>query len=314
VESGRLITYQTHELIGDWHPLQSDEILAGQAIEAHAYDEAVRLLRPLAERNSEYALLTLGWIYETGATGTPNKDAARSFYEHAASQGSATACLYLGWLLSKEGDEETARTAFERGVDLGNDECKSELARLSDWANEKAAERAMEEQRYKDAVRLLRPLGERNSLYALRCLAYIYETGVTGPPDLKAARSHYERAASHGQSKDYYELGHFLSAEGDDTLARAAYKAGAEQGHVPSMGQLGRMMVKGRGGPVDVQDGFDWIEKAVKEHTSAERAELTAEEKKARSVFAKAVVKAKIALLWFRGLREVVKGLPNKIG
>ena len=44
----------------------ADEQLAAQAVEAGAYEEAVRLLRPLVERNSEYALLTLGWIYETG--------------------------------------------------------------------------------------------------------------------------------------------------------------------------------------------------------------------------------------------------------
>jgi hypothetical protein len=77
------------------------------------------------------------------------------------------------------------------------------------------------------------------------------------------------------------------------------------------MAKLGRMMVRGLGGPADVQGGSDWLEKALKEHTFAERAGLAAEEQKARSWFAKALVKAKIAKLWLRGMREVVKGLPR---
>ena len=286
--------------------LRSNEILAGQAIEARAYDEAVRLLKPLAERNSEYALLTLGWIYETGATGTPDKDAARSFYEHAVSQGSATACLYLGWLLSKEGDQKAARTAFERGAELGNDECKSELARLSDLASAKAAERAMEEERYEEALRLLRPLAERNSPFALRCLGFIYETGVSGAPDTDAARSFYERAALQGDADDYYELGRFLSAVGDEPHARAAYQAGAERDHVPSMSNLGRMMVEGRGGGIDMVGGSAWLEKAAsKGHIFAQRTLLALEERNARSVVEKLRVKMKVAKLAVRGAREL---------
>lgn len=287
--------------------LQSNEILAGQAIEARAYDEAVRLLRPLAERNSEYALLTLGWIYESGATGTSDKDAARSFYEHAASQGSATACLYLGWLLSKEGEEMAARTAFERGAALGHDECTSELARLSDRANEKAAERAMKEERYEEAVRLLRPLAKRNSLFALRCLGFIHETGVFGAVDTEAARPFYERAALRGDADDYHELGRFLSAVGDEAHARAAYQAGAERDHVPSMSKLGRMMVEGRGGSLDLVTGSAWLERAAsKGHIFAQRTLLSLEEGKARSVFAKLRVKLRIAKLALKGARELV--------
>lgn len=286
--------------------LQSDEFLAGQAIKAGAYDKAARLLRPLAERNSEYALLTLGWIYETGATGTPDKEAARSFYEHALSHGSATAYLYLGRLLWKDGQELKAQEAFERGAKLDNEECKSELARLTLWIDEKVAERAMEEQRYEEAVRLLRPLAERNSRFALRCLGFIYETGVTGAPDMKTARSYYERAASQGRADDYYALGRFLTAAGDELHARAAYQAGAERDHIPSMSKLGRMMVEGRGGPLDVTGGSAWLEKAAaKGHIFAQRTLLAIKEANARSLFERFLVKAKIAKLAFRGARAL---------
>ncbi|HEX3423021.1 MAG TPA: tetratricopeptide repeat protein [Sphingomicrobium sp.] len=290
---------------------ESDEKRAWQAIEAGAYGEAVRLLRPLAERNSEYALLALGWIYETGVTGTADKEAARSLYEDAVARGSASACLYLGRVLLKDGRLAEARKAFERGAQFNNDECKAELSR--DWAEEEVAQRALEAGNYKEALRLLRPLADRDSLFALRCLAYIYETGVAGVADMKAARSFYERAASRGRPEDYYELGRFLRVAGEETLARAAYQAGADRGDVPSMAKLGRMMLKGRGGPVDVRTGSDWFEKAVKERTGAERARLEIEEQKAQSWLAKAFVKAKMARLWFRGMREVAKGLPRKI-
>jgi hypothetical protein len=56
---------------------QNDELLAARAIENGAYEEAIRLLMPLAERKSEYALLTLVCIHETGANGSPIKPAAR---------------------------------------------------------------------------------------------------------------------------------------------------------------------------------------------------------------------------------------------
>jgi hypothetical protein len=183
---------------------------------------------------------------------------------------------------------------------------------LVDWLDEKTVERAMEEENYGEAVRLLRPLADRNSRWALRCLGFIYETGVTGEPDLKAARSYYERAASHGRPDELYELGRFLRTVGDETHARAAYQAAAEQGHVRSMAKLGRMMMKGRGGPADIHAGSDWIDKAVKEHTLVNRTRLAAEEQNAHSAFAKAWVKAKIARLWFKGMREVLKGLPDK--
>ena len=289
--------------------LQSDEFRAGQAIKAGDYDQAVRLLRSLAERDSAYALVTLGWIYETGATGASDKQAARSFYEHASAQGDATACLYLGRFLWREGQEVEARKAFERGAQLHNEECRSELVRLTDWADEKAAERPMEEGNYEEAARLLRPLAERNSRFALRCLGFLCETGVTGAPDMEAARSYYELAASQGCAEDYHELGRFLTAVGDEVHARAAYEAAARLDYVPSMSELGRMMVEGFGGPADEAVGRVWLEKAAAQgHTFARRTLLALQESDARTLLQKLSVKIKIARLAFAGARVLARG------
>jgi TPR repeat protein len=287
---------------------ESDEFLAGQAIEAGAYEEAVRLLRPLAERNSEYALLTLGWIYETGATGTPDKDAARSFYEHAVSQGSATAYRYLGWLLFSDGQETDARAAFERGAQLNNDECKSALTRLNDNAKEKAASRAFEEKDFDEAVRLLMPLAERNSEYALHTLGYISELGLGGTSDKGAARSYYKRAAAQGSGAAYFNLGRLLLREGEDMKARAAFQAGAEQAHVSCMSRLGRMMVDGSGGPADLQAGLAWLERAAgKGDILAQRKLLIIEAQKAKSIFTKLAIRVKIAVLAMKWARRISK-------
>jgi TPR repeat protein len=290
--------------------LQSDEALAAQAMEAGAYDEAVRLLRPLAERNSAYAHLALGWIYEVGATGSPSEDAARSLYEQAAALGNATACLYLGRLLWRSGDESGAKAAYERGAELGNDEAKSELAQLADFVDDGLARKAMADGDYAEAVCLLRPLVERNPECAV-ALGWIYETGAAGTVDEAAARTFYERATAHGSVSAYFELGRFLQLHDEDARARAAFEVGAAQGHLPSMSRLGTMLIEGLGGPTDVEAGTAWIVKAAEGgHILARRKLLGAEARETKSLFKKVAIAVRIMALGIEGAREMSKD-PN---
>ncbi len=287
--------------------VQDNARLAAEAIEAGAYEEAIRLLRPLARDNSEYALLSLGWLCETGATGAPDKEAARSYYERAASHGSASANLYLGWLHLGNGEEVQARVAFERGAELDDADCKAALARLADSAAEQLAAQAIEAGDYEEAVRWLRPLAESNSEYALLSLGWLYENGALGT-DKEAARRYYKRAADNGSAPACFELGRLLSGQGDETQARSAYEKGAERGDVPSMSRLGRMMVEGRGGPTDSGAGIDWLEKAAAEgHIHAQRTLLGIEELEAKSLLEKLSVKMKIVSLAKKGAIEMVK-------
>ena len=90
--------------------------------------------------------------------------------------------------------------------------------------------------------------------------------------------------------------------------ARAAYQAGATQGDIPSMSRLGKMMIRGRGGPSEAADGWAWLEKAAGEgHIWARRELLAIEEENARSVFEKLAVKVKILRLAFSGARQATK-------
>jgi len=287
---------------------EDDENLAAQAMEARAYEEAVRLLRPLAERNSEYALLSLGWIYETGATGAADRDAARSLYETAALQGSASANFYLGSLLLRAGDETKAREAFECGVQLNDDDCRTALARLANNADEKLAAKALKEEDFDRAIRLLRPLAERDSEYALLCLGSIFEMGVTGTTDNEAAGSYYARAASQGSAEGYFGLGRVLSEQGDEVQARSAFNAGAQRGHITCMSRVGRMMLQGRGGPIDINGGTAWLRKAAaKGHLFAQRTLLALDDREAKSLRDKLVVRLRVLALMLKAAREKFK-------
>jgi len=286
----------------------SDEQLAARAMEEKAYKEAVRLLLPLAERNSEYALLSLGWIYETGATGAPDKDAARSYYEHAASQGSATAHLYLGRLLLRNGQDEEAKAIVQRGQKFSDEDCRSALAELSDKVDEGLAAKALKQGALEEAIHLLTPLAHRNSEYALLCLGSIYEKGAKGDPDEKTARGYYERAVAGGSAVACYELGRLLLGQGEEAEARPTFEIGAKRGSVPCMWRLGKMMVEGRGGPFDQNNGTVWLRKAATEgHIFAQRTLLAIEEHNAQSIFEKIAIRKKIAALAMKGGKEMLK-------
>ena len=111
---------------------EDEEQLAWRAMEARDFATAVRLLKLLAERDSAYALMSLGWIYETGAIGEPNLAAAKSFYKHAAKLGSPEAHSYLGSLLLNRGDLEQAEEAFRCGASLGDETSQSMLLTVTD--------------------------------------------------------------------------------------------------------------------------------------------------------------------------------------
>ena len=136
-------------------------------------------------------------------------------------------------------------------------------AAMSFKNSEQLAWEAMEAGAYDRAVRLLQPLAEGESEYGLLCLGYIYEMGKTGPPDMEAARSCYERAAARGSGAANFEIGRLLLGERDEKQARRAFQRGTERGDLPSMAELGRMMVEGRGGSGDAAEGWAWLEKAA---------------------------------------------------
>jgi TPR repeat protein len=285
-----------------------DERLAAEAVEQGDFSRAMELLLPLAEHHSPYALLTLGWLYECGAAGVSDLQAARSYYEGAAAQGSAAACGYLGALLLRDGREREARDAYERGAQLGDEDSRTMAARMADNAEERLAADALAREDFEEALRLLLPLAERNSEYAFLCLGSLYASGTASAPDTDRARLYFERAIESGSAAAHSELGRLVMKSGDDVHARALFLAGAELGDVPSMSYLGRLMVEGRGGSRDLNEGTAWLERAAaKGHIFAQRFLLGLEERKARSLKDKLTIKKKIAALAVQGAKDILK-------
>ena len=63
-------------------------------------------------------------------------------------------------------------------------------------------------------------------------------------------------------------------AQGNDEAARAAFQDGANLGHRPAITKLGKMMVDGRGGPIDIEGGMSLLGSAAQQGHIMARIEL----------------------------------------
>jgi TPR repeat protein len=103
--------------------LQETESLAREAMDNDDYRQAFTLLTPYAANDSEYVLMTLGWLYHSGKGGVTDLDLAVSLYERAAAIGRQDSHYYIGTLELSRGHLEAARAAF------------GEVAFQEDWAS-----------------------------------------------------------------------------------------------------------------------------------------------------------------------------------
>lgn len=288
---------------------ENEEQLAWQAMEAGNFATAMQLLRPLAERNSQYALISLGWIYETGAIGAPDPAAARSFYDHAARLGSAEAYGHLGSLLLNQEEVERAELALKQGAALGDGTCQSLLESLIDNREEQRGYEAIEAGQFEDARRLLEPLAARGSAYASLALGWIYETGKLGAPDPTLAISCYQRAVTAGGSEAQRYLAKLLHKEGRKVDARTTFERGAEAGDISCMFWLGKLILEGEGGVSDRNLGRRWLEAAAAQgHLYARRKLLSLEQEEAPSIIKKLSVLGRSIALIPQVVREICKG------
>jgi TPR repeat protein len=94
--------------------------LAAKAIEAEDFAEACRLLEPLIASDSEYALMSLGWMHEAGRVIPSDRKLAASLYARASKIGCLEAFNALGRVHRNDGEFTEARKAFQAGAELGN--------------------------------------------------------------------------------------------------------------------------------------------------------------------------------------------------
>lgn len=276
--------------------MTDDEIehIAYEAVERRDYDTAMRLLAPLADRDSVYALTTIGWICEYGHPDHLDRGLARRNLERAIALGGTEACLELGWLLLSENRFAEARTILEKGKRKGGKDFDDALKILATHETEIHASEAIENKDYRKAFNLLTPQLEGSSGYTLTALGWLYQTGRGGVTDKDLARSLYQRAAEIGSADAYYRIGRLELEQGNDEVARAAFNRGATALHFPSMTKLGELMIEGKGGPVDFDEGTNFLKRAADQgHIMARIVLVKIEENAENRKFRKLLIKIK---------------------
>jgi len=238
------------------------EKLANNAIASGRYEQASKLLQSLAEQDSEYALLTLGFFHQEGRLGRADLHKAKAYYQRAADLGSGDAHYRLGCIALESLDYAAAHAAFMTGADLGDDQCKKVLSERDLFA-ESELEKAIDSRDFQSAVEHMEKLADLGSASALGEIGWIYHSGQIGTPDLLLAKKYYERAIKAGNTSVSGNMGLLLLEEGEKIQARDAFLRGAEDGQPSCMYQLSRMLRNGDGGTIDVKQADIWLSKAA---------------------------------------------------
>jgi TPR repeat protein len=110
--------------------LYEREKFAHELINCERFDHAIEMLDSLVEDGSEYALLSLGWLYEGGAKSKLDFEKAKYYYQRAVKCGFVSAHSELGRLLDYQGLEVEARKVCEAGAVLGNVPCMARLGEM----------------------------------------------------------------------------------------------------------------------------------------------------------------------------------------
>jgi uncharacterized protein len=182
---------------------------------------------------------------------------------------------------------------------------QEKLLQMTDRKTENLAFQAIEAGDYIKARDLLEPLLLNESEYALTTLGWMHEAGKGFPCDIRLAATYYEQAAQKGYLDAFNSLGRVLWADGKLVEARKAFKEGAELGNLSSMSWIGAMMLSGKGGPVDVENGMLWVTAAAeKGHIVAKGQLLILERQNSKSIFRHAIYHFKRLLLGLWGYRE----------
>jgi TPR repeat protein len=175
-------------------------------------------------------------LYELGRAYAANQQIPEAVgaYRKAADKGSTSAMVELGVLLATGAtgvpkDEAQARKLFERAAQAGNPRGATNLAALP----KTDAGGASSDDPVK-ARALLAKAAETNSGEAQYQLGLMTAEGVGGPQDDAAARALFEKAAAQGHVGAMVQMGAFAQAgrggPKDENAAKAYYEKAAELG------------------------------------------------------------------------------------
>jgi len=163
------------------------------ALEAGRYDDALRVLRPLAEAGNIEAQLNMGALYDLGGGVPKDRAQAAAWYRRAAEGGQAQgavnlAVMYEGGSGVPQSLAESARW-FRRAAELGHVRAQYYYALMCE-------EGTGMPQDYAEAAKWYRAAAEQGELRAQFGLAVLYRKGLGVPQDPVQAYLWYELAAT----------------------------------------------------------------------------------------------------------------------
>ena len=140
-----------------------EELKVAQLLTAGKYADAVLLLEPLADQNSAYALLNLGWLYDSGNIGNRDTNLAKYYYQKAVKVDKVAGTFELARLLYDEGDMIEARQLFKDGEQYGSIQCEA-------WLGYMLARGEGGEKNTELAIKVLSNASKKGQLFARRQL------------------------------------------------------------------------------------------------------------------------------------------------
>ena len=163
------------------------------ALEAGRYEDALRMLRPLAEAGNIEAQLNLGALYDIGGGVPKDRAQAAAWYRRAAEGGHAQAAVNLAVMYEAgsgvpQSLAESARW-FRKSAELGHVRAQYYYALMCEEGNGIP-------QDYPEAAKWYRAAADQGELRAQFGLAVLYRKGLGVPQDPVQAYLWYDLAAT----------------------------------------------------------------------------------------------------------------------
>jgi TPR repeat protein len=161
------------------------------AYQNQQYGAALKLFEAAAQKGSQEAQHTLGFMYREGRGAKRNDAKAMTWYRRAAEQGYAPAEYNLGLMYAQgEGtklDPAAAQRWFRRAADHGSVEAQVKLAEI-----------AIVEERYEEALLWFSKAADQDDADAAFNVGSLYYVGRGVVKDEAKATEYYRRAARLG--------------------------------------------------------------------------------------------------------------------
>lgn len=240
--------------------------VAKELIDQERYDEALPIVKQLAEEGNAVAQRYLGYMYDAGYGVKQNFVISADWYRKAAEHGDASAQLNLGAMyVDGEGVEQNYSLAFEWYKKAAEQGLKAAQKCLGAMYEDGLGV----EQDYELAVEWYRKAAEQGYADAQKLLGDMYYNGRGVETNMEVAAEWYRKAAEKGNTKAQCKLGNLYDdGDGvtqDHAIAAEWYRKAAENGSAHGQFCLGLSYYIGEGVAQDYEQAFEWLQKAAKQ-------------------------------------------------